>query len=69
MMDFCFARSIASEVEVIPIHKINEAYERLVKGNVKYRFVIDLTSLKIWPSRQVQIWNRSEIPFRECLKD
>jgi uncharacterized zinc-type alcohol dehydrogenase-like protein len=35
-----------SEIEVIPMQKINEAYDRMIKGDVKYRFVIDLASLK-----------------------
>jgi len=46
MLDFCSTHNIASDVEVIPIQKINEAYERLAKGDVKYRFVIDMASLK-----------------------
>jgi uncharacterized zinc-type alcohol dehydrogenase-like protein len=46
MLDFCAERGITSEVEVIPIQKINEAYDRLLKGDVKYRFVIDMASLK-----------------------
>jgi uncharacterized zinc-type alcohol dehydrogenase-like protein len=46
MLDFCAAKGIASDVEVIPIQKINEAYDRLLKGDVKYRFVIDMASLK-----------------------
>ncbi len=46
MLDFCAEKGIASEVEVIPIQKINEAYDRLLKGDVKYRFVIDMASLK-----------------------
>jgi uncharacterized zinc-type alcohol dehydrogenase-like protein len=46
MLDFCAERGIGSDVEVIPIQKINEAYDRLVKGDVKYRFVIDMASLK-----------------------
>lgn len=46
MLDFCAKNHILSEVEVIPIQKINEAYDRLVKSDVKYRFVIDLASLK-----------------------
>jgi uncharacterized zinc-type alcohol dehydrogenase-like protein len=46
MLDFCAAKGITSDVEVIPIQKINEAYDRLVKGDVKYRFVIDMASLK-----------------------
>jgi len=46
MLDFCAERGIVSEVEIIPIQKINEAYDRLLKGDVKYRFVIDMASLK-----------------------
>jgi alcohol dehydrogenase (NADP+) len=46
MLDFCAERGIASDVEVIPIQKINEAYERMLKSDVKYRFVIDMKSLK-----------------------
>jgi uncharacterized zinc-type alcohol dehydrogenase-like protein len=46
MLDFCGAHGITADVEVIPIQRINEAYERLVKGDVKYRFSIDMASLK-----------------------
>jgi uncharacterized zinc-type alcohol dehydrogenase-like protein len=46
MLDFCGAHNIISDVEVIPIQKINEAYERLLKSDVKYRFSIDMASLK-----------------------
>jgi alcohol dehydrogenase (NADP+) len=46
MLDFCADRNITSDVEVIPIQQINEAYERTMKGQVKYRFVIDIASLK-----------------------
>jgi len=46
MLDYCEKHDITSEVEVIPIDKVNEAFERMVKGDVKYRFVIDLASLK-----------------------
>ena len=45
MLDFCAEHGIASDVELIPIQKINEAYERMLKGDVKYRFVIDMASL------------------------
>ncbi len=45
MLDFCAERGIVSDVEVIPIRGINEAYERMLKGDVKYRFVIDLATL------------------------
>ena len=46
MLDFCGEHSITSDVEVIPIQKINEAYERMLKSDVKYRFSIDMASLK-----------------------
>jgi len=46
MLDFCAEHGIISDVEVIPIQKINEAYERVIKSDVKYRFVIDMASLK-----------------------
>ncbi|MGP8252166.1 MAG: NAD(P)-dependent alcohol dehydrogenase [Terracidiphilus sp.] len=46
MLDFCSENNIVSDVEVIPIQKINEAYERLLKSDVKYRFSIDMASLK-----------------------
>jgi uncharacterized zinc-type alcohol dehydrogenase-like protein len=46
MLDFCGENNIISDVEIIPIQQINEAYERLVKSNVKYRFSIDMASLK-----------------------
>jgi uncharacterized zinc-type alcohol dehydrogenase-like protein len=46
MLDFCGKHNVASEVEVIPIQKLNEAYDRLLKADVKYRFVIDMASLK-----------------------
>jgi uncharacterized zinc-type alcohol dehydrogenase-like protein len=46
MLDFCADKGITSDIELIPIQQINEAYERLLKGDVKYRFVIDMASLK-----------------------
>jgi uncharacterized zinc-type alcohol dehydrogenase-like protein len=46
MLDFCGQHNITSDVEVIPIQKVNEAYDRLVKSDVKYRFSIDMASLK-----------------------
>jgi uncharacterized zinc-type alcohol dehydrogenase-like protein len=46
MLDFCAEHGITADVEVIPIQKINEAFDRLAKGDVKYRFVIDMASLK-----------------------
>jgi uncharacterized zinc-type alcohol dehydrogenase-like protein len=46
MLDFCAEKNIIADVEVIPMHQINEAYERLLKSDVKYRFVIDIASLK-----------------------
>jgi uncharacterized zinc-type alcohol dehydrogenase-like protein len=46
MLNFCAQHNITSDIEMIPIQKINEAYERLLKQDVKYRFVIDMASLK-----------------------
>jgi alcohol dehydrogenase (NADP+) len=46
MLDFCGQHGIVSDIEVIPIQKINEAYERMLRSDVKYRFVIDMASLK-----------------------
>jgi uncharacterized zinc-type alcohol dehydrogenase-like protein len=46
MLDFCAARSITSEVETIPIQEIDRAFERLQRGDVRYRFVVDLASLR-----------------------
>jgi uncharacterized zinc-type alcohol dehydrogenase-like protein len=45
MLDFCAEHGIVSDIEMIPIQKINEAYERMLKSDVKYRFVIDIKSL------------------------
>jgi uncharacterized zinc-type alcohol dehydrogenase-like protein len=46
MLDFCGAHNITADVEVIQIQKVNEAYERMLHGDVKYRFTIDMASLK-----------------------
>jgi uncharacterized zinc-type alcohol dehydrogenase-like protein len=46
MLDFCARHNITADVEVIPIQKVNEAYARLLKSDVKYRFSIDMASLK-----------------------
>jgi uncharacterized zinc-type alcohol dehydrogenase-like protein len=46
MLDFCGTHGITADVEVIPMQKVNEAYERLLKQDVKYRFSIDMASLK-----------------------
>jgi uncharacterized zinc-type alcohol dehydrogenase-like protein len=46
MLDFCAQHHVASDVEVIPIQTINQAYERTVKSDVRYRFVIDMASLR-----------------------
>ena len=46
MLDFCGKHNITADVEVIPIQKVNEAYERLLRSDVKYRFSIDMASLK-----------------------
>jgi uncharacterized zinc-type alcohol dehydrogenase-like protein len=46
MLDFCAQHAIVSDIELIPMQKINLAYERMLKGDVKYRFVIDMASLR-----------------------
>jgi uncharacterized zinc-type alcohol dehydrogenase-like protein len=46
MLDFCGKHGITSDMELIPIQKVNEAYERLLKSDMKYRFVINMASLK-----------------------
>ena len=46
MLDFCGQHNITADVEVIPIQKVNEAYDRMARSDVKYRFSIDLASLK-----------------------
>lgn len=45
MLDFCGKHHIVSEIELIPMHQVNEAYERVLKSDVRYRFVIDMASL------------------------
>jgi uncharacterized zinc-type alcohol dehydrogenase-like protein len=45
MLDFCAKHGLTADIEVIPIDKINEAYDRLEKSDVRYRFVIDISSL------------------------
>lgn len=45
MLDYCAEHGIRSDVEVIPIQQINEAYERMLRNDVRYRFVVDLASL------------------------
>jgi uncharacterized zinc-type alcohol dehydrogenase-like protein len=46
MLDFCGQQGITADVEVIPIQQVDEAYERLLRSDVKYRFSIDMSSLK-----------------------
>lgn len=46
MLDFCGKHNIVSEIEIIKMQEINEAYERMLKSDVRYRFVIDMASLK-----------------------
>lgn len=45
MLDYCAAHNIVSDVEVIPVQKVNEAYERMLKNDVRYRFVLDMKTL------------------------
>jgi alcohol dehydrogenase (NADP+) len=46
MLDFCAEHDIASDIELIGANKLNEAYTRLLKGDVKYRFVIDMATIQ-----------------------
>jgi alcohol dehydrogenase (NADP+) len=46
MLEFCSKHNITADVEIIPIQKVNEAFERLSRADVKYRFSIDMKSLK-----------------------
>ena len=46
MLNFCGEHNIVSEIEIIKMQEINEAYERMLKSDVRYRFVIDMASLK-----------------------
>ena len=45
MLDFCGERNITSDIEMIRIDQVNDAYERMLKSDVKYRFVIDMATL------------------------
>ena len=45
MLDFCAKHNIVSDIEVVPIQKVNEAYERVLKSDVRYRFVIDVATI------------------------
>jgi uncharacterized zinc-type alcohol dehydrogenase-like protein len=46
MLDFCGEHNVTADIERIPIQQINQAYDRLLRNDVKYRFVIDMASLK-----------------------
>ena len=46
MLDFCGERGITADIELIRMQQINEAYERMLRSDVKYRFVIDMASIK-----------------------
>ena len=48
LLDFCGEHGITADAEVIKIQNVNEAYKRMLKSDVKYRFVIDMASLKSW---------------------
>ena len=45
MLDFCAEKNIVSDIELIPVQQVNDAYERMLKGDVKYRFVLDMKTL------------------------
>ncbi len=46
MLDFCARHDLGADIEIIPMHAVNEAYERMLRNDVKYRFVIDMGSLE-----------------------
>jgi alcohol dehydrogenase (NADP+) len=46
MLDYCAEHNIVSDIEMIPMQKVNDAFERMLKGDVKYRFVIDMKTIK-----------------------
>ena len=46
MLDFCAAHGIVSDIELTPIQKVNEAYDRVLRSDVRYRFVIDIATLR-----------------------
>jgi uncharacterized zinc-type alcohol dehydrogenase-like protein len=46
MLDYCGQHRVVSDIELIPVQQINEAYERMIKSDVRYRFVVDTASLK-----------------------
>jgi uncharacterized zinc-type alcohol dehydrogenase-like protein len=46
MLNFCAEHNIVSDIELIPMQKINDAYERMLNNDVKYRFVIDMASIR-----------------------
>jgi hypothetical protein len=66
MLNFCSKYNIANDIEVTPIHKVNEAYERVVKSDVRYRFVIDMKSLLLCSQeyKNSQIWVREKFGSR-----
>ena len=69
MIDFCAAHDIVSDVEVVPMHSVNEAYERLLKNDVRYRFVIDMASLKVGGARLISTaWERRRLKQRRVAK-
>jgi uncharacterized zinc-type alcohol dehydrogenase-like protein len=59
MLDYCAEHNITADVEVIPMQQINEAYERILKGDVKYRFVIDIASLREPVSRTEELMEKA----------
>jgi uncharacterized zinc-type alcohol dehydrogenase-like protein len=62
MLDFCGKHNIIADVEVIPIQEVNEAYERLLRSDVKYRFSIDMASLKSEAPDQASSAGQTQAP-------
>ena len=52
MLDYCGAHGIVSDIELIPMHGINAAYERMLRSDVKYRFVVDLSTIDTPPGKE-----------------
>ena len=67
MLDFAAGHNITADVEVIPIQKINEAYERMAKSDVKYRFSIDMASLKEEPTVKTRAHTPEPRPLQSAI--
>ena len=69
MIDFCAAHDIVSDIEMVPIQAVNEAYERLLKNDVHYRFVIDMNrSARKRRSLVTQVLHSLLAPFDKLIE-